>query len=210
MTVSQVLVAGDTLSFTTSAPTDANGDAYRPADGWTLVYRLIPRDDGNSVIALTATEEDDDTYSITAAATTSASWGAGHYTVAAYVTLGSETYTVEPLFDQCEIKANPRTVIAGFDGRTITQKAYDDCLQAIADAAARAASVGTSGTATSGVVEYTIADRRVKYGNPGEALEALIKLRNQLGIELQRERAATAMARGELDPRRVYVRSIRG
>jgi hypothetical protein len=34
----QQLVAGDTLDFTTTVST------YPPSDGWTLVYRLVPRD----------------------------------------------------------------------------------------------------------------------------------------------------------------------
>lgn len=210
MPVSHTVVAGDTLSFTTLAPLDAEGNAYSPGDGWSLTYRLIPRDDANSAITLNASTEDADTFRINASASTTATWGAGYYNVAAWVALGSDRYTVEPLFDQVEIRENPATAAAGFDGRSQAQKAYDDVMQAIADATARAAAIGTTGAATGDVIEYTIGERRVRYGNPGEARESLFKMRNALGIELQRERAAAALARSEADPRRVYLRSVRG
>ena len=201
------LIAGDALDFETAVPD------YPASDGWTLTYRLIPVADGGTVYTFAATTADDgESYAIEVASATTPTWAAGAYTWAAYVTLAGERHVVDPegKNTRVTILANPGTVTSAYDARSQIQKAYDDCLQAIADAQTRAASVGTTGTVTSGVVEYTIGERRIKYGNPGEAVTSLIQMRNALGIELQRERAAAALRRGDYDPRRVYLRMNRG
>jgi len=208
MTVSTKLVAGDTLSQDVAAPKDSEGTTYPASAGWTLTYRLIPRGGNSSVITFNATADGDD-YTLAVAASDTAIWSAGWYSVTAYVTLGAETYTVEPAFEQVEILANPRTVAAGYDGRSQAQKALDDAKQALADAQARAANVGTSGSAVSGIVEYTIGERRFKYATAAEAVSSMIAAVDYWEKEVAREVRADAIRRGMADPRKVYVRMSR-
>ena len=202
------IVAGDTLAQDISAPRDTAGETYPASAGWVLTYKLIPRLGTSSVITFNATADGED-YTLSVAAATTATWTPGAYTVSAYVTLGTETYTVEPAFTQVEILQNPRTAVAGFDGRSQAEKALDDAKQALADAQARAANVGTSGSAVSGIVEYTIGERRFKYASAQEAVAAMIAAVIFWKNEVGRERAATAMQQGLASPRQVYVRAIR-
>ena len=208
MTVSQTLVAGDTLSFDVTAPTDADGVAYAASAGWTLTYRLIPRLPTSAAITLNAVADGDD-YTLAAAAIDTAAWIPGHYSVSAYVTKGTETYTVDPAFSQVEILQDPRTAAAGFDGRSQAQKALDDARQALADAQTRAAGIGTSGSAVSGLVEYTIGERRFKYATAAEAVSSMIAAVDYWEKEVAREVRADAIRRGMADPRKVYVRANR-
>ena len=189
MTTSYDLVAGDTLSFFTSAPTGADV-VYSPADGWTLKYRLIPRSSTAAVIDLTASTEGSG-YRIAAIAADTASWTAGYYTAAAWVEKGAEKYTVEPLWDQVRVKDNPRTVAAGFDGRTQAQKALDDLNAALA-----------TYTASQGnVSEYEINGRRMKFRATVEITELITYWQAMRAGEIR----ADAIARGMADPRKVYV-----
>lgn len=203
----EMLIAGDALDFETAVPD------YPASDGWTLTYRLIPVSSGGTAYTFDASTADDgESYAIEVSSAVTAGWAAGEYTWVAYVTLSGERHVVDPegANTRLTIKANPATVGYGYDARSQVQKAYDDCLTAIADAQTRAAAVGTTGTVTGGVVEYTIGERRIRYGNPQEAVEALLKMRSALGAELSRERAAAALRRGDYDPRRVYLRMNRG
>lgn len=208
MTVSTTLVSGDTLAQDIAAPTDADGNGYLASAGWTLTYRLIPRLSTSSVIEVSATADGDD-YTLAVAAVDTATWTAGYYSVSAYVTKAAETYTVEPAFDQVEILQNPRTAVAGHDARSQAEKALDDAMTALADAQVRAASVGTGGSAVSGIVEYTIGERRFKYASAQEAVASMIAAVDFWEKELARERRAEAIRRGMADPRKVYVRMSR-
>jgi hypothetical protein len=168
MTTSTTLVAGDTLSFEVSAPTAADGSAYKASDGWQLVYRLVPRSGAATAITLTAIADGDD-YLVQVPAATTATWAAGWYSVGAYVTLGLESYTVEPAFAQAEIRANPRTVAAGFDGRSVAAKALDDARAAYASAMQAAA----SNVGSQQLQRYQIGDRVMEYASPEKAVAAL-------------------------------------
>jgi hypothetical protein len=202
------IVAGDTLSQDISAPRDAAGEAYTASEGWTLTYRLVPRDPSAAVITLNAAADGED-YTLSVAASATAAWAPGYYSVSAYVTLGTETYTVEPAFSQVEILQNPRTAVAGLDGRSQAQKALDDAKRALADAQARAANVGTSGSASGGLVEYSIGERRFKYATAAEAVSSMIAAVDYWEKEVAREVRADAIRRGMADPRKVYVRASR-
>lgn len=202
------IVAGDTLSQDVAAPKDTDGVTYPASAGWTLTYRLIPRLNTSAVITFDAVADGDD-YTLAVAAATAAAWTPGYYSVSAYVTSGSETYTVEPAFQQVEILQNPRTAVAGYDARSQAEKALDDAKQALADAQARAANVGTTGSAVSGIVEYTIGERRFKYASAAEAVQSMIAAVSFWETELARERRAEAIRRGMADPRKVYVRMSR-
>jgi hypothetical protein len=194
MTVSQRLIAGDTLSFTTPAPTGEGGVVYRPGDGWSLAYRLVLRGTATA-ISLTATAEDDDTFRIAVAAATTASWTPGLYDAAAWVTLGADTYTVEPAFAEAQILPNPRTA-TNFDGRTVAQKALDDLL------AARAAYAASNGN----VAEYMIGERRMKFRTIAEIDGEITFWRTRRAAEMR----AAAVAAGLADPRRAVVSFVRG
>jgi hypothetical protein len=188
--ISQKLVAGDTLSYLQDAPTGADG-AYYPGDGWTLKYRLIPRDGTASVIDLTATTEGTQ-YRVAAAATVTDDWSPGDYSVAAWVEKGAEVYTVEPAFSQLVILQNPRTAVAGFDGRTLAQKAIDDLNVALA-----------SYTASNGTIaEYEIAGRRMKFTTSQGIRDLLRHWQTERAREIRKD----AIARGMADPRFSYVR----
>lgn len=202
MTVSYKVVAGDTLSYLTDAPT-GDGVTYYPGDGWTLKYRLIPRVATSGVIDLTASTEGTG-YRIAAAAADTASWTAGYYSAAAWVEQGTEKYTVEPAFEQVQILADPRTVAAGFEGRSDTAKALDDARTALFNAQATAAS--GSGNV---VQEYRIGDRMMKYADAQTATASLVNMVQYLEREVARERRAEAIRRGLADPRKVFIRSGR-
>lgn len=197
------LIAGDALDFETAVPD------YPASDGWVLTYKLIPVSAGGTVYTITATTADDgESYAVEVSSATTANWTAGEYTWAAYVTLSGERHVVDPegMCARLTIKSNPATATSAWDVRSATQKAYDDCLVAMADAAARSAALGTSGNTTGAVIEYTIGERRIRYDSASEAYTALVTMRSALGVELQRERAAAALRRGDYDPRRVYLR----
>ena len=195
MTTSTKLIAGDTLSFPVRAPTDVSGNEYAASDGWALTYKLIPRATGGSVITLSAAPDGLD-FLVQETAANTAAYTPGPYTVAAYVSKGSERYTVEPAFAFVEILQDPSTATGGFDGRSPARKALDDAL------AARAAYAAGGNSA---VAEYSIGDRRMKFKTPAE-LEQLI---GQLKIEVARESRAQALAQGLPDPRKVFVRAGR-
>ena len=184
------IVAGDTLNYSTDAPT-GDGVVYTASDGWTLKYRLIPRLSTSAVIDLTAAA-DGDNYTIAAIAADTASWTAGEYSAAAWVEKGAEKYTVEPAFSQVTILADPRTVAAGFDGRTQAQKALDDLNAALATYA------GSNGH----VREYEINGRRMVFKTQADITAQIAYWQAARAREIR----ADAIARGMADPRFAYVR----
>jgi hypothetical protein len=200
MTLPNRLYAGDSVEF------GINVADYLPADGWTLVQRLVPRfaSPAQSPIALTATANGtvDGTvydYVITATPVTTAAWVAGAYGWHTYVTRSGARQVLEgtQYSGELTVLPDPATLAQGSDTRSSARKAYDDAL------AARAA-MASGGNA--GVAEYQIGERRMKFKNPAE-LEQMI---GQLAIEVAREKRAQAIAQGLPDPRKVYVRAVRG
>ena len=208
MAGSRKVVSGDTLSQDIVAPRDGEGAVYAASDGWTMTYRLIPRSASNSVIQVDCVADGDD-YTLAVTAADTATWGAGYYGVSAYVTKGTETYTVIPAFTQIEVVTNPRLATAGTDTRTQAEKALDDAVQALADAQARAANAGTSGSASGALIEYWIGERKFKYATAQEAVESMIKAVGYWKTEVGREKNAAALQQGLASPRQVYVRAAR-
>lgn len=92
---------------------------------------------------------------------------------------------------QLEVVPGLSFVSAPHDGRSDTQQMLDAINEAIK---ARA-----SGGA---VQEYSIKGRSLKYA----PITELIALRNQLKMEVSREKAASSIAQGLGDPRRLFVR----
>ena len=100
----RVITAGDSLSFTVSLAD------YPASAGWVLSYRLIPRTAG-AVLTFSATASGDDhVVALNAAAT--ASWAAGDYTSAAFVTKGADRFTIDSEGGQVTIRRVDNGLIA--------------------------------------------------------------------------------------------------
>lgn len=166
----QELIAGDTLDFDVSVPD------YPATAGYTLTYRLIPRAAGTA-IEITASANGAD-YAVEVGASTTATWSAGEYTWASYVTLAGARYTIDQ--GQITIKANPATLAAGTDTRSEA---------AIALAAIRAV---IANRATLDQQEYTIGGRSLKR----TPMADLIMLLRHYEAEVAREEADARYARG--------------
>lgn len=180
MSTPDLITSGDTLDFTT-----VSAD-FPASDGWVLTYKLIPRTAGPAVITLTATASGDD-HRVQATAATTAAWTAGTYSWTAYATLGTERYTLQSGVTQ--ILANPG-VVTTLDSRSAARTALDNI-----DAALQ-------GRASSSIMEYEIAGRRLKNYPPAE----LIKLRQFYERQVQSEENATRMALGVQGGRKIQFR----
>lgn len=117
------LIAGDTLSFSTSAP------AYPASDGWVMRYRLMPRSGSGPAIDISSVAHGDDHLVQVGPAVTSG-WAAGEYGWASWVDRSGERYTV--CSGTLTILADPRQAGAGFDPRTAARRALDDARAALA------------------------------------------------------------------------------
>lgn len=178
------LVAGDSLNFTTSVPD------YTPADGWTLVYRLVPRSGSGAIQLTSAADPDDSTlHRIQAAAATTAGWAAGTYSWASWVEQGAERHSLST--GVCTILADPATATANLDLRSDAQRALDD---------ARAAFYAMA--AQPHVRRYRIAGREMEFRDTADLAALIDKLEREVAAEDRRERAA----KGYADRRRYQVR----
>ncbi len=177
------LVAGDTLAFDTAAPLDADGNTYRASDGWTMTYVLVPRSSAGAVITITASADGDD-FTVAVPSTTTADWESGWYSWAGYVSKSGNRYTFGT--GQIEIKADPATAAAGFDGRSTAEKILDQLR-------------GLYETYSSGqglVSEYEIAGRRMKFRSVVELLEQIRYWERVVADERRAARVASGQAAG--------------
>lgn len=180
MNVPAFIHAGDTVAWIESLP------EFKPSEGWSLEYKLVNTATSISI----GTSIDGENYSVSIPATVSSTWAPGRYTWVAFVTRGSERYTVGS--GEITVKPNLAGVTSGYDPRTPAQKALDDLRAALL---AWLASGGT-------VQSYTIAGRTMTYRSIAEIRRA-ISLAER---EVAREKAAEKLASG-IDPgRRVLVR----
>lgn len=150
----QILIAGDTLRFTTSVPD------YPATDGYTLTYRLVRRDAGGTAIEIIAVASGSD-YEVNVAPATTAAWVAGKYTWAAYASKALERHTVER--GEIEIKPDPAAVTAPYDDRSHARKTLD-AIQALME-----------GRASVDQQEITLAGRSLKLMDPEDLLVWLDK-----------------------------------
>ena len=180
------IVAGDTLTHTVTL-TD-----YPASQGWVLSYRLVPRGAGTAYTFDAAASGDD--HLVTVAAATTATWVAGEYTVAAWVTgTGSERFSIASETGQATLYANPATIATGTDTRTQAEVALAD---------ARAAFAAWSPATKS----YTIAGRQMQFNTPAE----IIAVVNHWAGEVKREKRAADLAAGLGNTSgKVYVRMAR-
>ncbi len=176
----QELIAGDTINFLTEVPD------YPATSGWVLKFRLVPRTVGGSPISLTATAEGAD-HRVTATATATGAWGADNYSWTSWVEKGSEVYSVDA--GQIVVKANPRTVAAGYDGRSVAEKALDQARAALA-------------AWTPSTRRYRIGDREHEFASKADIVGVI----NYWQTEVARERRREALAKGMPDPSKAFVR----
>lgn len=116
MSTPAAITAGDSVRWS-----DAYGD-YLATDGWVLKHRLAPKGAG-APVDVTATADGAAFVSVIAAAT-SADMSAGAWTIASWVEKAGEVHTVGDR--QLQVRPNPRTMAAGYDGRSAARKALDD------------------------------------------------------------------------------------
>ena len=174
---------GDTLDYT------ATSALYPGTAGWVLKYRFVPRTTGTA-IDITCTTVADGYRALVAAATTAA-WVAGTYGWASWVELAGTKHSVAS--GSIDLLADPRTASGALDLRGADQIALD---------AVRAT---LRGTASANVLSYEIAGRKLQHYSIAE----LLTLEAKLAADVARSAAATALASGQADPRKVYVRVAR-
>ena len=168
--------AGDTWRWTRTLAD------YPASAGWALSYTLI---NAAAKITINATASGDD-HAVTVAAATTAGYAPGTYDWRARVTRSGEVYTVG------EGRLTVRNAFSGatFDARTHARKTLE-AIEAVIE-----------GRASSEVSYYMIGNRQLRYMTPAE----LLTLRDKYRAEVAREDAATAVAAGLPDRRRVFVR----
>lgn len=172
------LIAGDTLQFATSTP------AYPASSGWTLRYRLVPRQSSGAVIDLASTPSGDE-HQVQVGPSVTSQWAAGEYSWASWVERSGETYTVGS--GQITIHPDPRQAAPGFDGRSASQRALDD-----ARAALRA---------------WDPATRRYKIGEREREFNSVSEIRKLIGLlELEVRREASGCNLGQTGGR-IYYRA---
>jgi hypothetical protein len=172
------LTAGDTLQFVTATP------GFPASAGWALLYRLIPRVAGASVIEIATAAYGDD-HRAQVGPSVTGGWASGLYSWASWVERSGETYTIAS--GQIEILPDPRQAAPGFDGRSASQRALDD-----ARAALRA---------------WDPATRRYKIGEREREFNSVAEIRKLIGLlELEVRREASGCNLGQSSGR-IYYRA---
>jgi len=170
--------AGDSASW------ERTFAGYLPADGWALAYRLVPRGAGSAIdIATVAAGE---SFAATLAATTTAAWAAGDYTLVGVLSKGAERVTVYSR--ACEVLPDLMAASAT-DARTTPAKIVE---------AIDAWMLGKAGWAG----EKQVADRRIK----DHPLPELLALRDYYAKLAAGERTLEALLSGAGASSRVNVR----
>lgn len=171
-----VIVAGDTLKWQKTL------ENFPASQGWTLTYTLINAT-GKRTFTATA---DGDSFLVTVAASTTATWAAGSYSYRGQVAKAGEVYTIST----GTMTVQPSFAAATLDDRSQAQKMLD------------AVNAVLEGRATSAVAEYEIAGRQLKY----ISIPDLLKLRDRLRFDVQREENADRAAAGLPPKGRINVR----
>lgn len=183
MSLSNKLIAGDSLNFSTASPD------YLPADGWSMTYRFVPRSVGTAFTITSSTADPDDAtaFQFTLAGAATSAWVADVYDWVCLVTLGADRYSL----DSGEVTVSPNPLTAtSMDLRSFAAKAL---------AAIEAYLENPNNLAAA---NYTIAGRSLSRYPRAE----LIAERSKWQAEVAREEAAARGAAGLPDRRRVYVR----
>ena len=171
--------AGDTLAWTREC------SDYPPSAGWTLKYALRASED--VAIDITASGAGT-TYSIAVSSATSSPWTAGRYAWQAYVELAGVRHTLAT----GAMEVLPNLALGDFDARSFASRAL---------AAVEATILGRATSGQIDTIDMMLEGRGLKR-DPA----TLLRLRSELTLEVQRERAAEDVAAGTGAGSRYYVR----
>jgi hypothetical protein len=175
------LVAGDSVNYL------AEVADYAPADGWSLRYRLAPRDGGQAPIDIAATAIGD-RFAVQVGPDVTADWAPGEYAWASWVEREGERYSIAR--GQLTIAPDPATLTAGADTRSGAElglKAIEDTL---------------AGRASDATLRYKINGRELeRYSIP-----ELLKLRDFYARQVAQERRAAGLQDSTGTIRRILVR----
>jgi len=180
------LIVGDSLYFSTVAT------GYPASAGWALTYYLRPLVAGPAAFSISTTASGD-AFVASVTKTTAAAWTPSDYSWDACVEKGAERYTVDS--GLVTLAVNPATV-AAYDARSSAEVALAAAYQALAN-------FNASGGR---IKKYEIAGRSMEFDTAGD----LIKIIDKLRAQVMREHAATAVANGQPDPRRITLRLANG
>jgi hypothetical protein len=170
------LIAGDTAKWLKTL------SDYLPADGWVLSYTLI---NAASKITFSASTSGLD-YLVNVAAATTEAWTAGSYSWRSQVSKAGEVFTVG---------SGTIAVQAAFSASTLDNRSF-------ARIALSNIEAYLVNPANLSAAQYKIADRELSRIPIGE----LLKTRDKLRMEVSQEVAASNLAAGLPDRRRVMVR----
>lgn len=167
----QQITAGDTVIWYRVV------SDFPASAGWTLNYVLR----GPTTIKLTATTFQTANYKVEVADTVTADWKPGYYSIQAYVTDGTDRFTVQTWFPKLTIKPNPANFTEGSASNLTfaqaTLAAVETALLALASRKVSSASVNGQ--------SYSIQD-----------VTKLVALRNRMREEVQSEQDAILFAAG--------------
>lgn len=159
-------IAGDTFDQSVSLAD------YPAAEGWQLKLRIVPRTGGTAIVIAGSADGDDHVLQASAALT--AAWTAGGASWAAWVEKDDESFSIEA--GQLTIVADPRTLAAGVDTRSVAARALE------------AIDLTLLGKGTTATASYTIKDRTLS----SYSLDELRRLRDYFAEEVRREERTAA------------------
>lgn len=174
------ITAGDLVTWKKSLPD------YPAGDGWILSYALV---NSAGYISITGTADDDD-HLISVAATTTAAYPAGTYTIQGYVTKAAERYRVYK--GDIIIRPDLAQATGGLDNRSHARKMLD-----LIEAALEALTAGTMRSTSILGTTYTRKDE-----------EALSRLRDRYLTEYRAEQNAERLAAGKKPRGRILSRFV--
>lgn len=185
----QTLIAGDTLSFSTTTP------GYSAADGWELKFRLAPRTAGGTPIDLGTVSDPDSPadHLCQKAPAVTGTWTPDAYSWVSWVERSGEVYTIDE--GQITIKPNPRSLAAGHDNRSLAVRTLEDL---------KAAYSGWT-ISKGNTRRYRIGDREREFKSAADIITD-IRFWEQ---EVQKEAQAKASATGQSVGNRFYIRHTR-
>lgn len=167
----QQITAGDTIVWYRVV------SDFPASEGWTLNYVLR----GPTTIKLTAATFQTANYVVEVADTVTADWKPGLYSMQAYVSDGTDRFTVQTWFPKLTIKPNPANFVEGSASNLTfaqaTLVAVETALLALASRKVSSASVNGQ--------SYSIQD-----------VTKLVALRNRMREEVQSEQDAILFAAG--------------
>lgn len=174
------ITAGETFNYRASVA------LYPASQGWALRLAMNPRA-GGAVITVDSAASGDH-HLLQVAASTTASWVAGLYGWELWAILGTEQYRLEA--GQLKVLPSLLSAAAGTDTRSGAEIALDAVTQTI------------NGTATAGVLSYSINGRQLqRYG-----MDELMALQNKLANDVRNERDQAARDAGRPTSRKIYGR----